>query len=1408
MINAKEIYKIQKEIKELQDRPVGGGECKDPFIKDWGSVASKGGSAWEKLENFSGYQRDMVDSIFATGDKIHMIHNERSELLTYIASNDTWTDYVGITGLPPTRWYFSAEYHESSNNIIVASSEGKLYKVQYDTLVATELASLSVQAECKGVGLAIDGDDIYTLSKTMLEKVNINTGVVTQLAPAPNSTSRNNISVVGDKVISFNRGDNSFGEIEGKLYIYSIANNSWRDAESSVPVEHVSVGFASKQLVYNGKIYRAGGYSNDYLSTILIFDPITETFKTGVDMTFESSQVGLAIIDNALFAFGGEYANATQIKLKLSPSDTSVNVQFKRGTTELIAEEAGLAGQLIVNTDDNSLHLMDGVTLGGHKVGDTTEEQSAQIEKNKTDITELSKHISDIQPFVKDWGNLPTTPMENSPITDIVFPDWFTLDIYPEYSRVIRSHNNGRDSTASLCFNVEDNRPKYDSFGLDGCNKSSNGVPNVLDFTGLIKTSSSIGIESIGGVTLIETNSIKMKSVWIGLGVPESLIAFSKTSGTQSIKANVSLLKGESFSLKEYKGIEGEITVNTDDNSLNVMDGVTLGGHKVAMQGSTYNKTEVDSLIDAIPVPEVDTTLLATKEELTAGLEAKVEKVENKELIATTDIVQITTNKDNITSNDNEIADLNKRLDEVEPFVRDWGEVYSETGMYPARPLDSYENWCIIEGKDGKITSDDVYLYTNTNIEYCNFNLILNNDIGALMDKNSCLLNGNRVKEKVYKLKSKINAWEEISRVKYDSERICKGYDIDLASLSTGDLKGWEVTSEGYQFIEAGSTDIGDHNIGKLKLVVRGCYYQWSGKPDNYYTDIRTCGLDSDGSGTEVKMNVSSPGRYKSERAGHFSCDYFINPVLNLARGDLGLRFNSVAKDCTTTIKSINVEHRGYFPIAVGDIASRFYVSRHGNSTVDIFLDSDTYNSDLDNKCTKNTVLHPSDTSVIVQHKRGNSELISSYRGSNGEVVVNTETNSLHIMDGQTLGGTIVSGTDIVDKEQILTNTSDIAKLESAISTVQGFEKNWGTIQSGITKNPTQLVNIASSVIMQDSMGSCSYNGYIYFKPYSEGSFYKYSTKNHSVSIANEIPGNSGFTQATIHDGVIYRMPTNIERYDRGKPTSITKYNLETGEEIATSTSIASMPGAQSNGFPISIVGNNLYVMNGYLYNHPVIKVDIETLEATNTGCIGTYWTGTVVYANRYIIGGHVNTPHIQVYDTVDNVISTHVIPDAERSARVFINGTSIYVSASYANETGEDYELKLRMFDFSGRTFGPTISDLGKYYSFDHGIFSDGVDTFINISGPNGGRLDAWTTGKDPISVIQANADTSNLNGYMGFKAQLVVNTDDNSLHVMDGKTLGGTKVGGQGEQQLIFKVGTPTEEENNMFWIEEIIK
>ena len=75
--------------------------------------------------------------------------------------------------------------------------------------------------------------------------------------------------------------------------------------------------------------------------------------------------------------------------------------------------------------------------------------------------------------------------------------------------------------------------------------------------------------------------------------------------------------------------------------------------------------------------------------------------------------------------------------------------------------------------------------------------------------------------------------------------------------------------------------------------------------------------------------------------------------------------------------------------------------------------------------------------------KRGTTDKINAYTGPAGEIVINTDENTIHVQDNKIAGGTVLAKyNDIPTKVSQLTNDVNFSQLTSATATV---DSNMGT---------------------------------------------------------------------------------------------------------------------------------------------------------------------------------------------------------------------------------------------------------------------------------------------------------------------------------------------------------------------------
>ena len=87
----------------------------------------------------------------------------------------------------------------------------------------------------------------------------------------------------------------------------------------------------------------------------------------------------------------------------------------------------------------------------------------------------------------------------------------------------------------------------------------------------------------------IVTNSISVVEQVASLGVSRDKITCTKKNENDT-SIEVQQLRGDFIGVSEYQGKQGQLVVNTDDNTVHVMDGVNAGGTKLATENFVLSK--------------------------------------------------------------------------------------------------------------------------------------------------------------------------------------------------------------------------------------------------------------------------------------------------------------------------------------------------------------------------------------------------------------------------------------------------------------------------------------------------------------------------------------------------------------------------------------------------------------------------------------------------------------------------------------------------------------------------------------------------------------------------------------------------------------------------------------------------
>ena len=248
-----------------------------------------------------------------------------------------------------------------------------------------------------------------------------------------------------------------------------------------------------------------------------------------------------------------------------------------------------------------------------------------------------------------------------------------------------------------------------------------------------------------------------------------------------------------------------------------------------------------------------------------------------------------------------------------------------------------------------------------------------------------------------------------------------------------------------------------------------------------------------------------------------------------------------------------------------------------------------------------------------LQLRRGNTAAISTYLGAPGELIINTDTNTLYVHDGLTTGG-------IATTINTASITSNISSLQSSVAVLQG---NILTLESGIT-------TLTSNAAVQ-------------------------------AGLLATLLANAG-----VQSGDIASLLANAG-VQAGELATLTSNAASQADSLATLTAnaasqsgaladlvanaavqaglIASVQGTYGNSNVSAYLTTNLYTTETYV-NNQIANISIpETYGNTN---VAAYLT-----TNQYATQPYVNTSNTAVVGYIDNQISTLTANAAVQSGQI-----------------------------------------------------------------------------------------------------------------------------------------------------------
>ena len=319
---------------------------------------------------------------------------------------------------PTPSWDVHSPMPTARYSLSAVSHNGKIYAFGgYAGGTSNKLEIYDIESNTWGVGANClsnsesftangFGDKIYVIggstSKFRFDVYDILTNSWSSKTDLLEARYAHTSEIVGDKIYVMGGVHDSSRDY--RLDIYDITNDTWSTG-ANIPVKKRVHGSA----VVGTNIYIMGG-ANGTMMELQIYDTLTDTWSSGasmpkaamylsakavgnkiyvfgdanklhiydvisniwyfgLDLSFNSFKSTTALAGNSIYILGG----VTDVVLNINesyriPVDNTLTIQHKRGPDTLVNAYQGEVGELIVNTTDSSLHLMDGVTPGGHKI--------------------------------------------------------------------------------------------------------------------------------------------------------------------------------------------------------------------------------------------------------------------------------------------------------------------------------------------------------------------------------------------------------------------------------------------------------------------------------------------------------------------------------------------------------------------------------------------------------------------------------------------------------------------------------------------------------------------------------------------------------------------------------------------------------------------------------------------------------------------------------------------------------------------------------------------------------------------------------------------------------------------------------------------------------------------------------
>ena len=359
---------------EVGGHKIGGA---NPFVKDWGTL--KEVELFTKSEPLviTSYHPPMLRPYYdIVNDKLYISCNE--QLIIKNLKTLEETKFKGPSNA--TGGGFLLNDGEYMYSIGPTGGQGSVQRK-----LLTALESLDVWEEvCDGImtypsnSSSIKDGIMYIVESFKVSQLDLTTKVLTKFVDLPTKNpGLEGLIINQDGACSGLIGDYIYitGNMRNEKYFRKVNLKTKVVETFSLDLEE---GFSSSaSFILNNEFYICGGITKagPISSKLYKFNPTLNQVIL-IDENFTSNgryNTKPCFHNDSMYIGGGTISHLSldHFKVALMKSTVNndvINVSLTKGTRSAIKQSSGIHGQLLINSTDNCLHVMDGSTKGGHEV--------------------------------------------------------------------------------------------------------------------------------------------------------------------------------------------------------------------------------------------------------------------------------------------------------------------------------------------------------------------------------------------------------------------------------------------------------------------------------------------------------------------------------------------------------------------------------------------------------------------------------------------------------------------------------------------------------------------------------------------------------------------------------------------------------------------------------------------------------------------------------------------------------------------------------------------------------------------------------------------------------------------------------------------------------------------------------